>query len=61
MTTAAEWVVIGEAFENLPMEAILNCIVPRTVDTIWDTTYKLKTGGAADSKELSAKDVKGDK
>ena len=61
MTNTEAWVGLGVAVGKMYMEAILNCRVPRTVDTIWDTTYKLKTGGAADSKELSAKDVKGDK
>ena len=39
------------------MEVILSCGVPRTLNTIWYTTSKLKTGGAAASQELSVKEV----
>ena len=49
------------AFGNLYMEAILSCGVPRTLNTFWDITYKLKTGGADGSQELSVKYIKGDK
>ena len=57
VTTAVSWVGIGEAFGEPYMEAIMSCGVPRTLNTIWYTTSKLKTGGAAASQELSVKEV----
>ena len=58
VTTAIEWVGIGASLGNLSMEYILSCGVPRNLSTIWDTISKLKTGRAATSHELSAKDGK---
>ena len=61
MTTSAEWVGIGAVIGNIHIEAILSCGFPRTLNTIWDTTYKLNTIGAAASQELSVKDGNSDK
>ena len=43
------------------MEAILSCIVTRTLNTIWDTMSKLNTGGGGDSQEIYVEDGKRDK
>ena len=43
------------------MEAILRCGVPRKLNTIWDTTYNLNTGGSDASQELFLKEKKGEK
>ena len=61
VTTAAVWVGIGASFGNPSMEAVLSCGVPRTLNTIWDTTSKLKTIGEAASQEIYVKDRKRDK
>ena len=61
MTTDAVWVGLGAEFGNRSMEAILSYGVLRTLNTFWDITYKIKTGGADGSQELSKKDIKGDK
>ena len=45
VTTAEVWVGIGAAFWNPSIESILSCVVPRTLNTIWDTTSKLNTSG----------------
>ena len=42
--TAAAGVGLGADFVNPFMEDILSCGVPRTLNTISDTTYKLNTG-----------------
>ena len=44
VTTAAVWVGLREDFGKPSLEAILRYGVPSTLDTIWDTTSKLKTG-----------------
>ena len=59
VTTSAAWAWIGAAFGNLSMDTILSCGVPSMLNIIWETTYKLKTVGAASSQELSVKDGKG--
>ena len=61
VTTAAAWVGLGEAFGSPSIETILSYGVPRTLNKIWDTTYKIKTGGVAASQEISVKDGKRDK
>ena len=60
-TTAAAWVGIGADFGNPSMKAIPSCGFTSTLDTIFDTTSKLKTGGAESSQELSMKDRKREK
>ena len=58
MATAEYWVGLGASFGNLSTEDILSCGVPRTLNKIWDTLYKLSTGGASPSQEPSAKSGK---
>ena len=60
-TTAAAWVGIGADFGNPSMKAIPSCGFTSTLDTIFDTTSKLKTGGSAAYQELSVKCGKRDK
>ena len=61
VTTSAAWVGLGAAFGNPSREAILSCGVPRTLNTIWYTTSKLKTIWEVASQELSVKYGKRDK
>ena len=49
VTTAAAWVGLGVDFGKPSMEAILSCVLPRILNTIWDTMSRLKTGRAATS------------
>ena len=55
MTTAVAWVGLGAAFGKPYMEAILTCRVPRKLNTIWYTTFKLNTVRADSSQEISVK------
>ena len=43
VNTAAAWERLGGDFGDLSMEAILVCRVSITLNTIWYTTYKIKT------------------
>ena len=61
MTTATSWVGLGVDFGNQSMKAILSCEVPITLNTIWDSMYKLKTGGVAVYHEISPRYGTGDK
>ena len=61
VTTAAVWVELGTAFGDPSMEAILSYGVPRTLYTIWYTTYKLKTVESSVSQKISVEVRKRDK
>ena len=60
VTTDAAWVGPGAAFGNPYMEAILNCGVPITLNTIWDSASKLNTRVEVASQEISMKGGKRD-
>ena len=49
VTTPAELVGILMEFGNPSMEAILRCRNPGILNTIWDSTFKLKAEGVAAS------------
>ena len=49
VTTPVALVGIGVEFGNPSIEAILRSGGPRILNTIWDSTFKLKAGGVTAS------------
>ena len=61
VTAGAAWVGLLAAYGSQSMETVLICRGPMTLNKIWDTIYKLKTGGEYASQELFSNDENGDK